>query len=206
MSELQKQLLIGVAGIGTFVYLYLSLLFVLPVAIIGAVVVLGAIGLLVDVKTPPGLLYLTGARMTKDEFDALIKSIEEKETKLRETADLKIPADLKQSALTMAGDLRSVIDYCKQDPAAVRPIKAYVGTYLADIVNALDRYATLVSVGREAQQVQLDDIKRSIIEGFEPQVRRLQMACLNHDLESLKTAVVVSASVMDTQTKMRGLQ
>lgn len=206
MSELQKQLLMAVAGIGTFVYLYLSLLFVLPIAIVGAVVVLGATGLMVDVKVPPGLMFLPGARMTRDEFDALIKSIEEKEAKLLATAQLKIPDDLKRSVLTMASDLRSVIDYCQKDDSAVRPIRAYIGTYLEDIVDALNRYALLVSVGRDAQQTQLNEIKQSIIEGFEPQVRRLQMACLNHDLDSLKTAVVVSASVMETQTKMRGLQ
>lgn len=205
MSELQRQLLSAAAGVGTFLYLFLSLLYIWPVALGVAVVVLLAVGLLVDAKPPPGLEWLTGARMTKADFDALIKNIEEKETKLRETATLAIPDDVKRSVLTMAGDLRSVIDFCKQDSAAVRPIRAFVGTYLADIVDALKRYTLLVSVGGEAQQDKLDEIKTLIIKGFEPQVRRLQMACFEHDLESLKTNVVVSASVMDTQTKMRGM-
>lgn len=202
MTELQRQLLTAAAGIGIFLYLYLFQLLVLPFSIAGSVVTLLAVGLLVDAKPPPGLRWLAGARMSQDEFDALLLGIGNQESKLRKLAEYDIPEDLQQSVITMADDLRTVIDYCREDPSAVRPIRAYVQTYLNDIVTMIERYERLFRYKRDAStETQLAEVKRTIIEGFAPQVRRLQVACLNHDLPSLLTGAQISADVMDIQTR-----
>lgn len=188
-----RQILAALVAAGAFLGLYFGLSLVWWLALGLAVVVYGALLLVIGRRTPADEIML-GARVSAADLANASAALSQSAARLSNAAERAPEAD-RAEIEAMAGHLRSIRDKVASDPEDFRNTRRFLTSYLPHLVTTVEGYADLARQAKGSNAERLAAIRQNITE-FGPVLERIDQACLENDFAALEVQVDVLATQM----------
>ena len=188
-----RQILAGVLAAAAFLGFYFGLSMVWWGAFVLALVVFGAVLLMVPRRPNADEVVLSGTT-TEADIQAAGKLMDAAAKRL-ETAGEVLPGPDQKTVETLTGYVRSIRDHVLNDPEDYRRARRFINSYLGTMVNTVERYADLTRKAKGRHEDRLAPMSQQI-ESFVPALQKIDAACLENDFIALESQVEALAVQM----------
>lgn len=195
LPDSARQVLAGLAAAATFLGLYLGARMVWPVALLLAVLVLGAVLLLVRRK-PLMSEQIVGDRVTAQDIAQGLAVLADAQKRLI-AASAKAPTLDRPSLAEMAAHVGSIRIEIGRDPSDYRRAKRLTGFYLPQIVQTVEAYVDLSARATGSSAARVAELGKSIRD-WAPVIEKIDQACQGNDVADLEAQIEALGFQMKT--------
>lgn len=189
-----RHILAAVAAAVGFLGIFFGLSLIWPVALGLAVLIYGALLLLIRRAAEDHEVKLAD-RVSLADIRAAAAALETAADRLT-TAAAAAPAGERVALTEMASHLTSIKSQIEDDPQDFREARRFIVTYLPRIVEAAEAYVGLAERAGAKDAGRLSEIGARI-RGFAPVIEEIDRACLANDFAALEVQVDVLAAQME---------
>ncbi|MDP5219028.1 5-bromo-4-chloroindolyl phosphate hydrolysis family protein [Ruegeria sp. 2205SS24-7] len=193
MRDGVRQIVAGVTSAAAFLCLFFGLVLIWWVALAGALLVFGAM-LLVIRQKPNFSELLVSPRTSEADIREAGRIMSRASERLAKTAP-RLP-DADQSIVNaISAHVESIRNQVISDPEDYRRARRFITSYLENMVETVERYADLAEKSRGRHEDRLAPLSERI-RAFVPALERIDTACLENDFLALETQVEALAAQM----------
>lgn len=188
-----RQILAGLISSAVFLAMFLGLVLVWWVALVAALLVFAAMLLLIGRK-PDDDEILLASRTTEADIREADRLLTDAIQRLAQAED-RMPDAERADVETMLAHVESIQSQVLADPKDYRRARRFITSYLAAMVETVERYAELAEKSRGRHEDRLAPLAERI-RSYVPALERIDTACLENDFLALETQIDALAAQM----------
>lgn len=194
LAEGPRQMLAGLVSAAAFLGFYLKLMLVWWLSLVLAVLVYGAVLLIVRRKLRADEIT-AGAGVTQADLVEAGRIMDRAAVRLEATHP-KLPDTDAQVVAQLAAHVRSIRAQIMSDPQDYRRARRFISSYLGNMVDTVERFAELTAKTRGQHEARLQPIAARI-HAYLPALEKIDAACLENDFTALEAQMNALAYQME---------
>ena len=195
LPETLRQVVAGLAAAAVFLGLYLGARMDWPAALGLAVLVLGAVLLMIRRK-PTLSEQIVGDRVTALDLNAGLSILADAQKRLAAAATKAATLD-RPALASMAAHVGSIRAEIQRDPSDYRRAKRLTGFYLPQIVQTVEAYVDLTARATGSNAARVAELGKKVRE-WAPVIEKIDQACQGNDVADLEAQIEALGFQMKT--------